>query len=68
MSFGPNTLVDELIAKAGGENAFHDAPNMYPTISSEMVVQKNPDIILVPEGYMGDIAKAEFEKEQAGAQ
>jgi hypothetical protein len=62
MSFGPNTLVDELIAKAGGENAFHDAPNMYPVISSEMVVQKNPDIILVPEGYMGDIAKAEFEK------
>ena len=62
MSFGSNTLVDELIAKAGGENAFHDAPNMYPTISSEMVVQKNPDIILVPEGYMGGIAKAEFEK------
>gem|GEM_PF-359337 len=62
MSFGSNTLVDELIAKAGGENAFHDAPNMYPTVSSEMVVQKNPDIILVPEGYMGGIARAEFEK------
>jgi len=62
MSFGSNTLADELITKAGGENIFRDSPTMYPIVNSEMVIQKNPDMIVVPEGYMGGVAKTDFEK------
>jgi len=62
MSFGSNTVVDELIAKAGADNIFHDSQTMYPIVNSEMVIQKNPDVIIVPQGYMGGITKADFEK------
>ena len=62
MSFGPNTLLDELITKAGGENIFRDATMMYPIVNSEMVIQKNPEIIVVPEGYMGGFSRSDFEK------
>jgi iron complex transport system substrate-binding protein len=58
MSFGSNTPADELITKAGGENIFRDSPTMYPIVNSEMVIQKDPDIIV----YMGGTAKADFEK------
>jgi len=62
MSFGSNTLFDELVTEAGGENIFHEAPAMYPIVNSEMVIQKDPDIIIVAEGYMGGVAESEFEK------
>jgi iron complex transport system substrate-binding protein len=62
MSFGSNTLADELITKAGGTNLFHDAPTMYPTVDSEMVIQKDPEIIVVSVGYMGGVSKTDFEK------
>ncbi len=62
MSFGSNSLGDELITKAGGTNIFHDNTTMYPTVDSEMVIQKDPDIIVVPVGYMGGVSKTDFEK------
>jgi len=62
MSFGGNTVVDDLIQKAGGQNIFHDSPAPYPIIGAEMVIQKNPDIIIVPIGYMGGVSKSDFEK------
>jgi len=62
MSFGSNTLADELITKAGGTNLFHDAASMYPTVDSEMVIQKDPEMIVVSVGYMGGVSKTDFEK------
>ncbi|MGQ9543416.1 MAG: ABC transporter substrate-binding protein [Candidatus Bathyarchaeia archaeon] len=62
MSFGGNTFVDDLIQKAGGENIFHDSPAPYPIIDAERVIQKNPDIIIVPIGYMGGVSKSDFGK------
>jgi len=64
MSVGKGTLQDELIYKAGGENIFADAGAPYPTISSEVVVARNPEVIIVPIGYMGGIGKEDFEKRQ----
>jgi iron complex transport system substrate-binding protein len=53
MSAGPTTFIDELITLAGGENIFHDATTSWPTISSEAVIEKNPDVMFFPDMYMG---------------
>ncbi len=62
MSFGGNTVFDELVAKAGGQNIFHNITMMYPIASSEIVIQRDPEIIVVAEGYMGGFLSSDFEK------
>jgi iron complex transport system substrate-binding protein len=52
MSVGPTTFIDELMALAGGENIFHDATTSWPTVSSEAIVEKNPDVMFFPDMYM----------------
>ncbi len=52
-SAGPNTFIDALITLAGGVNIFHDAATSYPTISYESVVEKNPDVMVFPDKFMG---------------
>ncbi|RLF05619.1 MAG: cobalamin-binding protein [Thermoprotei archaeon] len=54
MSVGPGTFIDSLITMAGGENIFHDAATQYPIISSEDVITRNPDVIILPDSYMTD--------------
>jgi len=53
MSVGPNTFIDELITLAGGTNIFNDATTSWPQISSEAVIEKNPDVMFFPDMYMG---------------
>jgi len=53
MSVGPGTFIDELITLAGGENIFHDATTSWPTVSSEAIIAKNPDVMVFPDMYMG---------------
>jgi iron complex transport system substrate-binding protein len=53
MSSGPGTFIDELITVAGGENIFHEAETGWPTVSSESIIDKNPDIMVFPDMYMG---------------
>ena len=50
---GPGSFIDELITVAGGENIFHDAFANYPTVSYEEIVEKNPDVMIFPDEYMG---------------
>jgi iron complex transport system substrate-binding protein len=50
---GPGTFIDELITLAGGQNIFHDAVTSFPIVSSETVIEKNPDVIIFPNMYMG---------------
>ena len=45
-STGPGTFVDDIIQRAGGENIAKDAKKAYPQYSQEMIVAKNPDIII----------------------
>lgn len=52
-SAGPDTFIDELITLAGGTNIFHDAATRYPSVSSEAVIEKNPDVMVFPDSYMG---------------
>jgi len=46
MTAGPGTFIDEIIWMAGGLNLAHDAESSYPEYSQEMIIAKNPDIIL----------------------
>ncbi len=44
---GSGTYIDELIELAGGRNAFADAPGLWPQVSLEEVVRRQPDIVLI---------------------
>lgn len=48
MSAGNNSFINDVVVKAGGENIFGAETQQYPTVSSETIVQKNPDVILLP--------------------
>lgn len=43
---GPGTFVNDIIEKAGGRNIAGDAKKAYPEYSQEMIISKNPDIII----------------------
>jgi iron complex transport system substrate-binding protein len=38
---------------AGGQNIFDDAISSWPTVSSEAIIDKNPDVMIFPDMYMG---------------
>lgn len=48
MSVGPKTLIHQVIVAAGGRNIFDDADKDYPIVSSEAVLDRNPDVIVFP--------------------
>ena len=48
MSAGSASFINDVIAKAGGINIFENETQQYPTVSSETIVQKNPDVIMLP--------------------
>lgn len=50
---GPNTWVDELITLAGGVNIFNDAESAWPIVNAEAVIERNPDVLVFPDMYMG---------------
>ena len=60
-TIGPGTWQSELIKMAGGVNIFADAKEAYPIVSAEAVIERNPEIIVVPIGYMGGVEE-DFEK------
>lgn len=43
---GPGTFIDDLITLAGGRNIFADAREQWPQVSAEVVVQRDPDVII----------------------
>jgi len=44
---GPDTEGNDLIYKAGGINIAADEPTSYPILSTEYIIEKNPDVILI---------------------
>lgn len=46
MTVGPDTLIGDVLTKAGGVNVAADAGQDYPTYSLEVLVTKNPDVIV----------------------
>jgi iron complex transport system substrate-binding protein len=61
MSIGKGTFVDEVIKIAGGQNIFENATDAYPVVSSESIIEQNPDILIFPtqmgvDSFWGDYA------------
>jgi iron complex transport system substrate-binding protein len=59
MSVGKDTFVDNAIKLAGGQNIFENATDDYPIVSSEAIIEQNPDIVIFPtqmgiESFWGD--------------
>jgi iron complex transport system substrate-binding protein len=46
MTTGPGTFLHELVSVAGGKNIFSDASGLYPQISKESLVKRQPEVIL----------------------
>lgn len=50
---GPGTFIDDLIGRAGGANVAADATTKYPQLSSETVVLKDPQVIVLADDSAG---------------
>jgi iron complex transport system substrate-binding protein len=48
MVAGPGTFVDDLIRLAGGRNVFADVGQLWPQVSLEEIVRRQPDVIIRP--------------------
>ena len=46
MTAGPGTFLDQIVAKAGGSNIFSDVDLLWPKISQEALVRRQPALIL----------------------
>lgn len=49
-SVGPGSFLHDLIGLAGGINIMGDAKSAYPTASQEIIIQRNPQVILYAHG------------------
>jgi len=50
VAVGPRSYLDELMRFAGGDNIFADSPAMYPKVSIEQLLARDPEVIF----EMGD--------------
>lgn len=57
MTAGKGTFVTELIEIAGGSNVFADARGLWPSVSLEEIVRRQPEVVIVPvlEGRTGRV-------------
>ncbi len=61
---GKGSHIDDLIEIAGGENIAGSIDKPYPRISQEFVIQKDPQVIILP--YMGRSYTKESVKKRSG--
>lgn len=56
MTTGSGTFLHELVSAAGGHNIFSDASGLYPQISKESLMKRQPEIIVeaIPGGMPGE--------------
>lgn len=54
LTAGPKTFVSQVIEIAGGRNVFADATALWPTVSIEEIVRRQPDFVVVPVGEEGN--------------
>jgi iron complex transport system substrate-binding protein len=50
MTAGPKTFIGELIGVAGGRSIFDDTQQLWPNVSMEEIVRRQPDLLVVPVG------------------
>lgn len=67
MTVGPGTVMDDLINLAGGINAAADAGKEYPEYSTEVLVKKNPQVMIHSYTHgSGEAAKPEAIMQRKG--
>jgi len=49
MSAGPATFIGDVITTCGGKNIFDDCTDAYPIVSEELIITREPEIILIPQ-------------------
>jgi iron complex transport system substrate-binding protein len=54
MIAGPGTFVDDLITIAGGGNVFSDVRQLWPQVSLEEILRRQPDVIIRPSDHSLD--------------
>lgn len=54
LTAGPKTFISQVIEIAGGRNVFADATALWPTVSIEEIVRRQPDFVVVPVGEEGN--------------
>jgi iron complex transport system substrate-binding protein len=54
MTAGRRTFISELIRVAGGESIFDDLDQLWPNVSMEEIVRRDPDILVFPAGEISD--------------
>jgi iron complex transport system substrate-binding protein len=55
MTAGARTFVSQVIEVAGGRNAFADQAALWPSVSIEEIVRRQPDFVVVPVGEQGAV-------------
>lgn len=55
---GPHTFIGQMIELVGATNIFADAQDEYPRINPEMVVERNPQVILGPDSQADQLNSA----------
>jgi len=68
MSAGPNSFIGEILQLAGTENVFSDTDIRYPKVSAEVVVSRNPDVILSPTTHATAVSREKILKRQGWSQ
>jgi len=63
---GANSYITELMRIAGADPIFSDRPGIAPSVTWEEVVQKNPDVILIPWWASAGEEGPHYEGPQAG--
>lgn len=51
---GPGSFIDDLLVKAGANNIASDAKSQYPQLSPEVVIAKDPEVILLGDMNYGE--------------
>lgn len=66
MTAGPKTLIHNLITMAGGVNIGAEAETDYPQYSIEILLKKNPDVMIAPDLHGSNTATLENVKQRPG--
>lgn len=68
MTAGPGSFIGEVLRLAGLQNIFHDATANYPKVSDEVVVARNPHVILSPSTHASEVSIEKLLQRQGWAE
>ena len=64
MTAGPKSFIGEMLEMGGMKNIFFDATVQYPRISDEVVLDRDPEVILAPSTHRAQVSMEILAKRQ----